>query len=257
MEPTARWLHQTIHPPYPVVLLTLSGAHLYGFPSPDSDYDLRGVHVLPLQDVIGLHGKRETVEMSAVYDGYTIDLVTHDIEKCCRQLLKRDGSILEHLYSPLVIQTSSVHEELQAIARECVTPQHHYHYLGLARSQWQLFEKEHAHRVKPRLYVYRALLTGIHLMRTGEVEANLVRLNETAKLPYIPELISRKSAGSEHAILADANLPFHHQEYSRLRSTLEEASQHSHLPAAPGPAARAALHDLLARVRLGQGNTTV
>ena len=28
------------------------------------------------------------------------------------------------------------------------------------------------------------LLTGIHLMRTGEVEANLVRLNEVAKLPY-------------------------------------------------------------------------
>ncbi len=33
--------------PYPLVFATVSGAHLYGFPSIDSDFDLRGVHVLP------------------------------------------------------------------------------------------------------------------------------------------------------------------------------------------------------------------
>jgi predicted nucleotidyltransferase len=27
--------------PYPLLFATISGAHLYGFPSPDSDYDLR------------------------------------------------------------------------------------------------------------------------------------------------------------------------------------------------------------------------
>ncbi|MGH3861389.1 DNA polymerase beta superfamily protein [Actinokineospora sp.] len=31
------------HPP---VFATVSGAHLYGFPSADSDIDLRGVHLL-------------------------------------------------------------------------------------------------------------------------------------------------------------------------------------------------------------------
>ena len=32
---------------YPLVFATISGAHLYGFPSADSDFDLRGVHPLP------------------------------------------------------------------------------------------------------------------------------------------------------------------------------------------------------------------
>ena len=32
---------------YPLMFVTLSGSHLYGFSSLDSDYDLRGVHVLP------------------------------------------------------------------------------------------------------------------------------------------------------------------------------------------------------------------
>jgi len=31
--------------PYPLLFATISGAHLYGFPSPDSDFDLRGAEV--------------------------------------------------------------------------------------------------------------------------------------------------------------------------------------------------------------------
>ena len=81
--------------------------------------------------------------------------------------------------------------------RQCVTRHHAHHYLGFAETQWKLFEKENPPRVKPLLYVYRVLLTGIHLMQTGVVEANLVRLNETAKLPYVDELIQRKVAGAE------------------------------------------------------------
>ena len=50
--------------PYPLVFATISGAHLYGFPSPDSDYDLRGIHLLPLEEVVGLGAGRESVESS-------------------------------------------------------------------------------------------------------------------------------------------------------------------------------------------------
>ncbi len=49
-----------------------------------------------------------------------------------------------------------------------------------------LFEKAQPQRVKPLLYVYRVLLTGIHLMRTGNIEADLVRLNGDFKLPLSP-----------------------------------------------------------------------
>ena len=61
------------------------------------------------------------------------------------------------------------------------------------------------------------LLTGIHLMRTGEVEANLVRLNEEARLPHVDDLIARKLAGPEQSVLDDADVEFHRREYERLR----------------------------------------
>ena len=52
--------------PYPLLFATISGAHLYGFPSPDSDFDLRGAHVLPLEKIVGLDVRDETVEQSFV-----------------------------------------------------------------------------------------------------------------------------------------------------------------------------------------------
>jgi uncharacterized protein len=234
--------------PYPLVFATVSGAHLYGFPSPDSDYDLRGVHVLPLEEVVGLKVGPETIEKSGIHDGVEIDLVTHDVRKFFGLLLKKNGYVLEQLLSPLVVHTTAEHAELKEIARACITRHHAHHYLGFAETQWHLFTKEMPPRVKPLLYVYRVLLTGIHLMRTGEIEANLAVLNDTAKLSFINELIERKLAGIEKERLTGADVEFHRREYERLRGLLEEASQASTLPEAPR--GQDALHELLVRLRL-------
>src|SRR5262245_44380785 len=216
--------------PYPLLFATISGAHLYGFPSPDSDYDLRGVHLLPLNEVVGLTTNHETVEKSGIHDGLEIDLVTHDAKKFFALLLKKNGYVLEQLLSPRVVHSTPEHEELKSIAPRCITRHHAHHYLGFAATQWKLFQKESPPHVKPLLYVYRVLLTGIHLMRTGQVEANLVHLNDSAKLPYISDLIARKTHGPEHGSLDAADLDLHHREYHRLVALLEQASNQSHLP---------------------------
>ena len=172
---------------------------------------------------------------------------SQDIEKFMRLLLRRNGYVLEQLLSPLVVQTTPEHAELCELAKQCVTHHHGHHYLGFAKNQWRLFRKEERPRVKPLLYVYRVLLTGLHLMRKGEVTANLVTLNEEARLPYVAELIAAKQAG-ESAVLPDADLPLHEREFTRLLTMLDEARLQSHLPDAP--TAEPALSDLLMRLRL-------
>ena len=333
--------------PYSLLFATISGAHLYGFPSPDSDFDLRGAHVLPLDAVVGLAVKDETItcEMFVGADGggsatgqqrrqeklvlnpepspgrsatgqsagegqgdrereetyrrdacatkpagaprvIEMDIVSHDVKKFFGLLLKKNGYVLEQLFSPLVVYTTPEHEELKAICgsatghfgrradRETqethrrdacatkpagaprtgvVTKHHAHHYFGFAETQWKLFMKESPHRVKPLLYVYRVLLTGIHLMRTGVVEANLVTLNDLFKLPYIAELVARKLAGPEDVAagqLRESEIAFHESEYQRLRGELESAHQASTLPEMPSEETRAALNDLLVRIRL-------
>lgn len=237
-----------VEQPYPLLFVTISGAHLYGFPSPDSDYDICGVHVLPLNDMIGLDVRNETLEHSGVHDGIEADVVTHDVRKFFGLMLKKNGYVLEQLYSPLVVRSSPEHQELLEIGKRCITRYHAYHYLGFSETQWRLFSKETPRRVKPLLYVYRVLLTGIHLMQTGEVQANLITLNEKFRLPLIPELLHRKQTGQEQSSLPDSDHAFHEQEYHRLRTELEAASIQSTLP--ENATAKDDLDDLLKRVRL-------
>jgi hypothetical protein len=237
--------------PFPLLFATISGAHLYGFPSPDSDYDVRGVHLLPLAEVVGLNEWRETIQISKIENGLELDLVTHDAKKFFGLLLKKNGYVLEQLFSPLVLETSDEHQELKEIAKTCITRHHSHHYFGFAATEWKLFEKENPHRVKPLLYVFRVLLTGIYLMRTGEIEANLVTLNENIfKLPYLPELIKRKLEGAEKGTLDEADLDFYRKEYERLRDELQTAFEQSSLQDVP--AGKDALNDLLIRLRLGE-----
>ena len=238
--------------PRPLLFATVSGAHLYGFPSPDSDYDLRGAHILPVPEVIRLDPGMETIELSnkatMAAGDIEFDIVSHDVRKFFGLMLKKNGYVLEQLYSPLVIHTSPEHEELKSLGNGCITKHHSHHYLGFADTQWKLFEKERPRRVKPLLYVFRVLLTGIHLMRTGRIEANLLHLNELFKLAYVPELVAKKLTGPEQSRLPDADVAFYHVEYERLTRELEAAHDASKLPEAPS--ARAALDDLLVRIRL-------
>jgi predicted nucleotidyltransferase len=232
--------------PYPLVFATISGAHLYGFASPDSDYDIRGVHILPPQELLGLVQATETIE-SMLEGPPEIDLVTHDAGKFFRLLLKRNGYVLEQVLSPWIVQSTPEHEQLRHLARGCITRHHAHHYLGFSENQWRVFSKEHPRRLKPLLYVFRVLLTGIHLMRTGEVEANLVRLNATFALSYLHELIARKVAGNEQQRLDDADVSFFQTEYTRLRGLLIAEAERSALP--HEASAREELHELLLHLR--------
>ena len=242
--------------PYPLLFATISGAHLYGFPSPDSDVDLRGVHVLPLDKVLGLDVHDETIQDARVIEGLEMDIVSHDARKFFGLLLKKNGYVLEQVLSPLIVLTTPEHDELRGLAKACVTKHHAHHYFGFAETEWKVFLKGAPRRVKPLLYVYRVLLTGIHLMRTGEVEANLVKLNESFRLPCIPDLVARKLSGPEQSQLTDADLAFHEAQYQTLRAMLETAYQESKLPELPNEETRRGLNDLLIRVRtkgMGRG----
>jgi len=237
---------------FPLLFATVSGAHLYGFPSVDSDWDLRGVHILPADQVLGLYPLRETIEIAEDAE-IELDLVTHDVRKFFSLLLRPNGYVLEQLYSPIIVHATPEHEELKRIARGCVTRFHVHHYLGFAANQWKLFQKDSPRRIKPLLYVFRVLLTGIHLMQTGEIEANINILNESFRLPFLPELIARKTSGIEKQTLTVEEHSFYDAQFEELERTLKTAGEETTLPAEPS--SRAALSDLLVQLRMAHLGT--
>lgn len=114
--------------------------------------------------------------------------------------------------------------------------------------QWKLFESLENKKVKPLLYVFRVLLTGIYLMRTGKIEANLTILNQEFKLPYVDELIDYKANSQENATVQTRDIKFYEGEYLRLRKILEEETAISKLPT--GHTVKPALEELLKRLRI-------
>lgn len=103
-------------------------------------------------------------------------------------------------------------------------------------------------KAKSLLYAYRVVLTGIHLLRTGEVQANLVDLNRMFKLPFIGELIERKR-DQERGELSGLDWEFHQAELAKWEQELDRSYDRCSLPEA---APRDELHRFLVDLRTRQ-----
>jgi hypothetical protein len=77
------------------------------------------------------------------------------------------------------------------------------------------------------------LLTGIHLMRSGEVLAHLPSLNELYPQAGVAELIERKRCGREHDLLPTDEVDTHGSRVAALQARLDQEQQSSHLPHEP------------------------
>jgi predicted nucleotidyltransferase len=232
--------------PYPLVFCTVSGAHLYGFASVDSDLDLRAAHLLPAAEIVGLRHGPDTLQRGGLRDGVELDVVSHDLLKFAKLLNSRNGYVLEQLLSPLVVVTTDLHAALTELAPGLITRNHTYHYLGFSHSQEKLYAK--TGELKPALYTLRVLLTGIHLMRTGQLQTDLGVLGTS--LAYLPDLIAAKRE-AEHGPFPPGVTARLAADIPRLRAELEAARDASALPDRPDEATVSALHDLIVRTRLG------
>ncbi|MFI1991885.1 DNA polymerase beta superfamily protein [Actinoplanes sp. NPDC020271] len=232
--------------PYPLVFCTVSGAHLYGFASVDSDLDLRASHVLPAAEVVGLRHGPDTLQRDGLRDGVELDVVSHDLLKFAKLLTSRNGYVLEQVLSPLVVVTSELHAALVDLTPGLITRNHAYHYLGFSHSQEKLYTK--TGELKPALYTLRVLLTGTHLMRTGQLETNLGVLDGAPD--YVAELIEAKRS-AEHGPFPPGVAARLAADIPRLRADLETAKDESKLADHPSEQAVSALHHLIVRTRLG------
>ena len=232
---------------YAPLFVTVSGAHLYGFPSPDSDVDLRGAHLLRPRDVVGLDLPEQTVERKLDLAGVEVELVSHDLGKYLRLLVKNNGYVLEQIFSPLVVAGQAFLDGLRPLARRCITRHHYHHYRGFIATQRNLLDKQEPKITKTVLYAYRVLLTGTHLLRTGEVEASLPRLAEEYRLPFLTDLIAQKR--EEQGTAPNLDWAFHDAQLRGLEGLLDRAFQESTLPEERD---RHAVHQFLVDCRLGQ-----
>ncbi len=226
------------------LVVYLSGAHAYGFPSPDSDLDLKAIHIAPTADLLGFALPVPTVDRAEILEGVEIDYTSNELAHALSGILGGNGNFLERVLGRTVPHASPLLSELRPLVQRALSRRVHRHYRGFAMNQ--LGELAKKPTAKKLLYVLRTTLTGIHLLETGQLETDLTRIMGDYGIGDASELVERKRAG-ERVALEPAQLEAWQPRVAKLFDRLDRARESSLLAEAP-PNERE-LHEWLLTVR--------
>lgn len=209
------------------VVVLLSGAHAYGFPSPDSDLDLKAIHLADTDSLLGLYTPKPTADRAEIVDGVEIDYTSNELGHALAGILSGNGNFIERVLGRTQVVTSPLLDELRPIVVSSLNRKLHAHYRGFSFSQLKLLEKEPT--AKKLLYVLRTALTGLHALTTGQIEADLTALMDEYGFSDAAELVAKKRAG-ENVPLSTEMLEKWRPRVDALLLRLDEAEKTSVLP---------------------------
>jgi uncharacterized protein len=133
-----------------------SGSRAWGFPSPDSDYDVRFLYIRPIDWYLTIQKRRDVIEAMTEPD---LDFAGWDLPKTLGLLQKSNPSLLEWIGSPIVYrQDDAFMAEFRPLAEQCLSlGACHYHYVSMAKANWLAYFKGDQVSLKKYLYVLRPL----------------------------------------------------------------------------------------------------
>ena len=181
-----------------------SGSRAWGFPSPDSDYDVRFVYAHPRDWYLSLVPGRDVIEPPISND---LDIGGWDIRKALNLLLKPNPVMLEWLSSPIRYRWDETACDALVAFADKTTHQKacRYHYLSLGESQWakHVGHKEDVN-FKKYFYILRPALAlrWLRLNSQSQPPMNLQKLVEKLELndivlSRIATLLEQKSKAKE------------------------------------------------------------
>jgi predicted nucleotidyltransferase len=141
-----------------ILMAVESGSRAWGFPSKDSDYDVRFIYAHREDEYLTVKEVRNVIETPILHDnilGTPLDLNGWDIRKTLQLSLKSNPVLVEWLTSPIkYISIPSVMNDLLSLSNQAANLQaFQYHYDRLARNSWEQIQ-ENLEEVKLKLYCY-------------------------------------------------------------------------------------------------------
>lgn len=214
------------------LVIALSGAHAYGFPSPDSDLDLKSIHIDPTTTLLGLgHGTPHADRMEKI-EGVEIDYTSNEIRPVLIGVLQGNGNYIERVLGALLPYRAPELDTLEPLVQHALSRRIFRHYLGFATSQLKAAEGPEGTSAKKLLYVLRTALTGAHALRTGRMVIDLRELIDDYGFGAARELIEAKRAGETIKLSLEAATRWT-EAVTRAFAVLEEAHDQSVLPVEP------------------------
>lgn len=180
-----------------------SGSRAWGFPSKDSDYDVRFLYVRPEAWYLSIFEKRDVI-VRPISD--MLDISGWDLRKALNLFRKSNPPLLEWLQSPIVYrENQEIAEQIRSVSPITFSPKScMYHYLHMAKGNFRAYLQDEQVKIKKYFYVLRAILA-CEWIKTHKtmppiefdrlVDA-LVPMESELK-GIIDDLLARKRAGDE------------------------------------------------------------
>jgi predicted nucleotidyltransferase len=176
-----------------------TGSRAWGFPSPDSDYDIRLIYMHERDWYLSLSQHKDTIEHM---DG-DLDITGWDLRKCLTLLKRSNVPLIERFQSPIVyFEDAGFKDSMTELIRDYYSPTavfyHHYSLAGKFREE--VVGKEEA-RLKSYFYMIRSLLSCHWIIKDKTVLPmnihGLMRLIEPETQEKIKKLIELKAGVDE------------------------------------------------------------
>ena len=141
-----------------ILLACETGSRAWGFPSPDSDFDVRMIYVHPKDWYLTLNDKRDTIER--MLENKELDITGWDLKKALNLLRKSNPPLLERIQSPIIYQADDAFlSDIRSVS------QRHYskiatihHYLSMAKKIREDLDPGEAYKLKKLFYALRTAI---------------------------------------------------------------------------------------------------
>jgi predicted nucleotidyltransferase len=187
-----------------IVYACESGSRAWGFPSADSDYDVRFIYVRSIEWYLSIdfERKRDVIELPIKDD---LDVNGWDLTKALRLLRKSNPTLIEWLGSPIVYRDRpAISDALRALLPHYYAPVRAiYHYHSMVRKHANTYLKGELINPKKYFYALRTLLAvkwieGERGIVPMEFERLVDAIVDSAELrAAIDDLLVRKRSGAE------------------------------------------------------------
>ncbi|MDR3400978.1 MAG: nucleotidyltransferase domain-containing protein [Chthoniobacter sp.] len=184
-----------------VLFAVESGSRAWGFPSRDSDFDVRFVFRRPIVDYLAVIPRRDVIETPI--DG-ALDINGWDVRKALALLVRSNAALLEWLASPVRYRDNGALTRLADLARRTADlAALAYHYDHQARRSHAAILAGHDVQLKSYCYALRPALALLWLREQEEVPpmdvpSLMVGLKLQGRVPEaVADLLARKAVATE------------------------------------------------------------
>lgn len=176
-----------------------TGSRAWGFPSPDSDYDIRFIYMHERDWYLSLSQRKDTIEHM---DG-DLDITGWDLRKSLVLLKKSNATLIERFQSPIeYFSAEGFKREFKSLIEVYYSPTAvFFHHYSLAQKFWEELKDKEEVKLKSYFYLIRSLLSCNWIVKDKSVLPmdieGLMKLIDTERRDEIRDLIKLKGGVGE------------------------------------------------------------